>query len=57
MSCIILMKIISVEKKQSTIVTDINKVMTGNGNPNLAQVNEIKKIAFGDKILYEPVGG
>ena len=41
--------------RKETIVTDINKVMTGNGNPNLAQVNEIKKIAFGDKILYEPV--
>ena len=40
--------------RKETIVTDINKVMTGNGNPNLAQVNEIKKIAFGDKILYEP---
>lgn len=43
--------------RKETIVTDINKVMTGNGNPNLAQVNEIKKIAFGDKILYEPVWG
>ena len=43
--------------RKETIVTDINKVMTGNGNLNLAQVNEIKKIAFGDKILYEPVWG
>ena len=43
--------------RKETVVTDINKVMTGNGNPNLAQVNEIKKIAFGDKILYEPVWG
>lgn len=40
--------------RTGTIVTDINTVMTGNSNPNLAQVNEIKKIAFGDKILYEP---
>ena len=42
--------------RKEIIVTDINKVMTGNGNPNLAQVNEIKKIGGGDfmGVIFHP---
>lgn len=39
------------------IVTDVNIMHTKDTNPNLSTVREVKKISFGENVLYEPESG
>ncbi len=45
------------EGQAGRITTDFHEVNTGSDNPNFEKIKEIKRITFGEKIIYEPEFG